>query len=627
MGSNSEIRDFIKLQNSLSTLKFITCGSVDDGKSTLLGRMLYEAQLIFEDQVDSLVKDSKKVGTQGEDIDFALLVDGLAAEREQGITIDVAYRYFSTEKRKFIVADSPGHEQYTRNMVTAASNAELAIILIDARNGILPQTKRHSFIADLMGIKNIVVAINKMDLVDYSYEIFKNLSDEYVNEIQSKLNFQNVKFIPVSALKGDNIISNSENMSWYHDQPLMNYLETATISHDNASSFSMPIQIVNRPNLNFRGFSGTVSSGNLSVGEIIQVASSGEKAKVKEIFLGDKPINESYVADSVTITLNKEIDISRGDILISENQSLQDSDFFKTSLIWFDQSKCYQNRTYILKTSNRQVNCEIIKIKNKININNYEKINTGNLSMNDIAECEISLSESLQTQTYAENRTLGNFILIDRHTNLTVAAGTFDHPLRRSANVKWEETEVDIDTRRNILGQKSCVLWFTGLSGSGKSTIANILEKKLSSQGKLTYLLDGDNLRHGLNKDLGFKSEDRIENIRRVGEVAKILYDAGVIVLASFISPFASDRARVKELFPDGEFIEIYVNASIDEVKKRDPKGLYKKAEEGQIPNFTGVNSPYEVPENPSIEIKTKDCAPEEAASKIIDYLGSSKCI
>ncbi len=627
MSSKSEIREFIKLQNSLSTLRFITCGSVDDGKSTLLGRMLYEAQLIFEDQVDSLVKDSKKVGTQGEDIDFALLVDGLAAEREQGITIDVAYRYFSTEKRKFIVADSPGHEQYTRNMVTAASNAELAIILIDARNGILPQTKRHSFIANLVGIKNIVVTVNKMDLVDYSRDVYEEISEQYEKEVKSKLDFESIKFIPISALKGDNIVSNSKKMSWYKGLSLMNYLEDIALMEDENSTLSLPVQIVNRPNLDFRGFGGTVSSGNLSVGSRIKVAASGESAKVKEIFLGDRKVNDCSSGDSITFTIDKEIDISRGDIVIDEKKSLIESDLFKTNLIWFDQSECFQNRRYILKTANRQVNCEIIKIKNKVNINNYERVNAGSLGMNDISECEISTSEKLHMENYRKNRTLGNFILIDRHTNLTVAAGTFDHSLRRSTNITWEKTEITIESRRKMLEQKSCVLWFTGLSGSGKSTIANLLEKKLSSQGRLTYLLDGDNLRHGLNKDLGFKSEDRVENIRRVSEVSKILYDTGVIVLASFISPFTSDRSRVRELFPEGEFIEIYINASINEVKKRDPKGLYKKAIKGNIPNFTGVNSPYEVPENPEIEIKTEELSPDEAVTQIIEFLNSTECI
>lgn len=621
------ITEFINKQNSLSTLRYITCGSVDDGKSTLLGRMLYEAQLIFDDQVDSLVKDSKKIGTQGAKIDFALLVDGLAAEREQGITIDVAYRFFSTKKRKFIVADSPGHEQYTRNMVTAASNAELAIILIDARNGILPQTKRHSFIAHFMGIKNIIVAVNKMDLVNFDQTIFESIVQDYKKNIQNQLSFSKVIFMPVSALEGDNITSNSENMPWYTKEPLMKILESIQIDNKDKKYFSMPVQYVNRPNLDFRGFSGTISSGKLKCGDAIKEPHTNQVAEVTEIFIGDKNTQQASKGDAVTITINKEIDISRGDLLVDENSSISKNNAFLTTLIWFDKEECFQNRTYLLKSANKQSNCEIIKIKNRININNYEKVSAGSLAMNDIANCEIYTDEDIFLQPYSENNTLGNFVLIDKKTNLTVAAGTNLHELRRSANVIWQETEIDVETRKKFIGQRPLVLWFTGLSGSGKSTIADLVEKKLSSKRKLTYLLDGDNLRHGLNKDLGFKKEDRIENLRRVGEVAKILHDAGLVVLASFISPFKKDRKKIRSLFADGDFIEIHIKASLDAVKARDPKGLYKKALEGNIPNFTGISSDYEEPKNPEIVIDTEKIDSVKASELILQYLVDKKCM
>ena len=627
MDPKSEIKNFIEKQNSLSTLRYITCGSVDDGKSTLLGRMLYEAQLIFDDQVDNLVKDSKKIGTQGQDIDFALLVDGLSAEREQGITIDVAYRFFSTEKRKFIVADSPGHEQYTRNMVTAASNAELAIILIDSRNGIMPQTKRHSFIANLVGIKHLIVAINKMDLVGYDEKIFNSIVEQYNDTVISKMNFEKVSFVPVSALKGDNIVLQSPNMPWYKKKPLMNILENYELDKNKDTPFILPIQYVNRPSLDFRGFSGTVCSGKINIGDSVRVSSSGLVAKVENILIGDKSSSYCEIGDAVTLKLNKEIDISRGDVLSEANETLQSSDAFLSNLIWFNDSKCYTNRSFILKTANSQTNCDIIKIKNRININSFEKIQTDSLEMNDIAECELATSNYSFLQSYQQNRTLGNFILIDKKSNLTVAAGTIKHNLRRSENVKWQKTEVDLDARKKVVGQSPFVLWFTGLSGSGKSTIANLLEKKLISSGSLTYLIDGDNLRHGLNKDLGFKKSDRIENLRRVGEVAKILHDAGVIVLASFISPFTKDRKRIKKLFPKNDFIEIYVKASLDVVQKRDPKGLYKKAKAGEIPNFTGISSPYEEPKKPDILIDTDTTDPEKSVDMIIKYLKEKKCI
>ena len=622
---SNEIKTFIDKQNKLGTLKYITCGSVDDGKSTLLGRMLYEAQMLFDDQVENLVKDSKKIGTQQDKIDFALLVDGLSAEREQGITIDVAYRFFSTDKRKFIVADSPGHEQYTRNMVTAASNADLAIILIDARNGIMPQTKRHSFITNLMGIKKIIVAVNKMDLVNYKESIFETLKENYLEQISSKLDFEEIFFVPVSALEGDNVVTKSKKMSWFNGDSLMTLLETVEISKNSDSSFLMPIQYVSRPNQNFRGYSGTVCSGSLSQGNKVFVNGSDEYARVKEIFLGDNKTNSCISGDSVTITLDKEIDISRGDLLSLEKNQIEKNKGFLTNIVWFDTERGFQNRRYLLKSSNSQMNCELVKIKNKVDVNTYEKIIANKIEMNDIVECEILFDQDVVLQPFEANKTLGSFILIDKKTNLTVAAGTIKHPLRKSTNVSRQDTDINIDSRRKLLNQKSFILWFTGLSGAGKSTIANLLEKALHKNGYLTYLLDGDNLRLGINKDLGFKEEDRIENLRRVGEISKIIYDSGAIVLASFISPFKKDRKQIKRLFPRGEFIEIYVKASLDSLKDRDPKGLYKKALNGKIPNFTGISSPYEEPLNPDIEINTEEMKPEDAVKIILSYLEENK--
>ena len=627
MKSSNSVKEFIDKQNALTTLKFITCGSVDDGKSTLLGRLLYEAQLIFDDQVDSLISDSKKIGTQGEEIDFALLVDGLAAEREQGITIDVAYRFFSTDTRKFIVADSPGHEQYTRNMITAASNAELAIILIDARKGVLEQTKRHSFIVNMVGIKNIIVAINKMDLIHYNEEQYKSIVENYKKTIADQLDFESIEFIPISALKGDNITKNSTKIDWYKSHSIMELLEQAKISKKLANIFCMNVQNVLRPNLDFRGFSGTVSSGSLDVGDTIFIGKTAQKGKVTSIVSGFDNEKFCHQGDSVTLCLDKEIDISRGDLLTTDPNSLDNGNIFDANIIWFNDTKCYKNRNFLLKIGTKAVNAKIEKFKHKIDINSYKEVVCSSLSMNEIARCEIRLDQNVDFKPYTEDRTNGSFILIDKQTNLTVGAGTVNHILRKSSNVIWEKHDIEMNDRNSMLGHKSKVLLFTGLSGSGKSTLSNFLEKELFTRDILTYSLDGDNLRHGLNSDLGFSDEDRIENLRRVGELSKILFDSGVFVLASFISPFTKDRKNIKELFSEDDFFEIYVKCDLELLKKRDPKGLYKKALSGEIPNFTGINSPYEEPENPDLIIDTAKLNLKESAKLIIDFLEKKHAI
>ena len=621
MKSSSLVKEFIDKQNALTTLKFITCGSVDDGKSTLLGRLLYEAQLIFDDQVDSLVSDSKKIGTQGGEIDFALLVDGLAAEREQGITIDVAYRFFSTDGRKFIVADSPGHEQYTRNMITAASNAELAIILIDARKGVLEQTKRHSFIANMVGIKNIIVAVNKMDLIDYDEKQYKSIVKDYKGTVAEELDFESIEFIPISALKGDNITENSNNISWYKSCSIMELLEQANISKNLKNTFCMSVQNVLRPNLDFRGFSGRVSSGKLSIGDTVFVGKTTQKAKVESIVSGFERKKACYEGDSITLCLDKEIDISRGDLITTDPSYLENGNIFDANIIWFNHEKCFKNRGYLIKIGTKTINAKIQKFKHKIDINSYKEVVCSSLSMNEIARCEVKVDQDIDFKPYFEDKSIGSFILIDKQTNLTVGAGTINHSLRKSSNVIWEKHDIEMKDRNIMLGHSSKLIFFTGLSGSGKSTISNFLEKELFTRNILTYSLDGDNLRHGLNRDLGFTDEDRIENLRRVGEISKILYDSGIFVLASFIAPFASDRRDIKDLFKEGDFIEIYVKCDLESLKKRDPKGLYKKALSGEIPNFTGVNSPYEEPENPDLVVDTAKLNLEESVKIIIDFL------
>ena len=614
------ISKYLKSQASLNLLRFITCGSVDDGKSTLIGRMLYESQMIFDDQVASLKNDSKKYGTQGENIDFALLVDGLSAEREQGITIDVAYRFFSSSKRKFIVADTPGHEQYTRNMATGASTAELAILLVDARNGILTQTKRHSFIASLLGIKNIVLAINKMDLVNYDKNIYEKISSEY-KLFSKKLNFENIQSIPISALKGDNIHKKSKYMKWYNDKTLFDYLETTKTKIQSSDSFVLPVQSVNRPNLNFRGYSGTIAEGKIRKGDELISLPSNQKVKVKDIFVGERSLKTAHLKQSITLTIDKEIDTSRGDILCSKNSTVDMADQFNMNVIWMSEDKGFTGRTYLAKIHNISTSIKIMNIKKIYDVNTLEFAAGNELKLNDVAEISISFNKTVPFSTFKENKILGSFIIIDPINNQTMGMGMINFSLRRSQNIQLQNLTINKNLREKINGHKGQVLWMTGLSGSGKSTIANEVEKILYSQGKKTYILDGDNIRHGLNKDLGFTDKDRVENIRRVAEVAKLMCDAGLIVITAFISPFRLEREMARSLFEKNDFKEIYISTPLKVAEKRDPKGLYKKARQGKIPNFTGIDSIYEKPKNPELEIDTSKVSLSKAVKKILNII------
>ena len=614
------ISRYLKSQASLNLLRFITCGSVDDGKSTLIGRMLYESQMIFDDQVASLKNDSKKYGTQGENIDFALLVDGLSAEREQGITIDVAYRFFSSSKRKFIVADTPGHEQYTRNMATGASTAELAILLVDARNGILTQTKRHSFIVSLLGIKNIVLAINKMDLVNYDKNIYEKIRSEY-ELFSKKLNFQNIQSIPISALKGDNIHKKSKYMKWYNDKTLFDYLETTKTKIQSSDSFVLPVQSVNRPNLNFRGYSGTIAEGKIRKGDELISLPSNQKVKVKDIFVGERSLKTANLKQSITLTIDKEIDTSRGDILCSKNSTVDMADQFNVNVIWMSEDKGFTGRTYLAKIHNISTSIKIMNIKKIYDVNTLEFTAGNELKLNDVAEISISFNKTVPFSTFKENKILGSLIIIDPINNQTIGMGMINFSLRRSQNIQLQNLTINKNLREKINGHKGQVLWMTGLSGSGKSTIANELEKILYSQGKKTYILDGDNIRHGLNKDLGFTDKDRVENIRRVAEVAKLMCDAGLIVITAFISPFRLEREMARSLFEKNDFKEIYISTPLKVAEKRDPKGLYKKARQGKIPNFTGIDSIYEKPTNPELEIDTSKVSLSKAVKKILNII------
>ncbi|MGN7867339.1 sulfate adenylyltransferase subunit CysN [Paracoccus sp. 22332] len=600
-------------------LRFITCGSVDDGKSTLIGRLLYDSKMIFEDQLASLEADSKVSGTQGGEIDFALLVDGLAAEREQGITIDVAYRFFATDKRKFIVADTPGHEQYTRNMVTGASTADLAVILIDARQGVLTQTRRHSYLVNLLGIRNIVLAVNKMDLVDYSAERFYEIVADY-SHFAKQIGMDSFLPIPISGLKGDNIVTKSPEMPWYQGPTLLGHLEDAPISDARMGErpFRMAVQWVNRPHLDFRGFAGQISAGTVRPGDAIRVLPSGKTTTVKTIPSFDGDLPQAVAGQSVTLTFADEIDCSRGDVIVQADAPCEVADQFEATLVWMAEQEMLPGRPYLLKIGTQTVTATVTEPKYEVNVNTLEHLASKTLGLNAIGVVNISTDRPVPFEAYADNPDLGGFILIDRMTNATIAAGMLHFALRRSQNIHWQSTDVDRDAHAALKNQRARVVWFTGLSGSGKSTIANIVERKLHAMGKHTFLLDGDNVRHGLNRDLGFTDADRVENVRRVGEVAKLMSDAGLIVLTAFISPFRSERRMVREMMASGEFIEVYVDTPLEVAEARDVKGLYKKARSGQLKNFTGIDSPYEAPESPELVVNTATLSAEDAADRVI---------
>ncbi|MEE2921008.1 sulfate adenylyltransferase subunit CysN [Hyphomonas sp.] len=618
----SDIAAYLEKHEHKSLLRFITCGSVDDGKSTLIGRLLYDSKMIFEDQLASLESDSKKVGTQGENIDFALLVDGLTAEREQGITIDVAYRFFATDKRKFIVADTPGHEQYTRNMATGASTADVAILMVDARKGILTQTRRHSFITTLLGIRKLVLAVNKMDLVDYNQTVFDDIVDDFyafADELATDLEIQP---IPMSALAGVNITDRSNETDWYEGPSLMEYLETVPVGDRRLNaSFRMPVQWVNRPNLDFRGFSGQIAAGTIKPGDRVKSMPSGKQSTIERIVTATGDLDEAIAGQSVTLTLNDEIDCSRGDVIVSAEDPAEVSDQFQVRILWMNDTPLLPGRRYLLKMGAKTVTATVNAPKYGIDVNTLNDVPAKTLELNQIGVTTLSLDQAIPFDPYDVNREMGGFILIDRMTNDTVGLGLIDFALRRASNIHWQAMDIDRAALAEQKGQKPAVLWFTGLSGSGKSTIANALQRLLFAQGKHTFTLDGDNVRHGLNRDLGFTDADRVENIRRVANVARLMTDAGLITLVSFISPFRSERQMARNLMADGEFIEVHVDTPLSVAEERDVKGLYKKARAGEIKNFTGIDSPYEPPKDPEIRIDTVDKSPEEAAEIILDFM------
>lgn len=622
---SQDIDAYLEAHQHKTMLRFITCGSVDDGKSTLIGRLLYDSKMIFEDQLAALEADSQKLGTQGQQIDFALLVDGLAAEREQGITIDVAYRFFATEKRKFIVADTPGHEQYTRNMVTGASTADLAIILIDARKGILTQTRRHSYLAHLIGIKKIVLAINKMDLVDYDQTRFDEICAAY-NDFASSVGIEAFTAIPISGLAGDNITDSSSRTPWYDGPSLLSHLENVELDQTLAADkpFRMPVQWVNRPNLDFRGFSGQIASGTIAQGDMVRVVPSGKTTKIARIVTMDGDLPMAVAGQSVTLTFDDEIDCSRGDVIAIADAPPMVADQFESTLVWMDETVLLPGRNYIMKIGTQTVEASVQSLKYQINVNNTEHLAVKTLALNDIGVVEIGTTRPIVFEAYGDNRDLGGFILIDKMSHATIAAGMLHFSLRRAQNVHWQASDIDRQAHAAQKNQKPRVLWFTGLSGSGKSTIANALEKRLYQDGQHSFLLDGDNVRHGLNKDLGFTDAARVENIRRVGEVAKLMTDAGLIVLTAFISPFQAEREMVRNMLPEGEFIEIFVDTPLAVAEQRDVKGLYKKARAGELKNFTGIDSPYEAPSAPEIHIDTHTTSVEQAVEDIIDWLAKN---
>lgn len=618
----SDISAYLTLHQNKSLLRFITCGSVDDGKSTLIGRLLYDSKMIFEDQLASLEADSKRLGTQGQEIDFALLVDGLAAEREQGITIDVAYRFFATEKRKFIVADTPGHEQYTRNMVTGASTADLAVILIDARKGVLTQTRRHSYLAHLLGIRHIVLAVNKMDLIGYDQAAYDAIVADYRGFAES-IGIAGFTPIPISGFKGDNITGLSENTPWFAGPALLDHLERVEVEAeaDRAKPFRLPVQWVNRPNLDFRGFAGLIASGTVKPGDEVRILPSGRTTTVSRIVAMGGDREDAGAGESVTLTLADEVDCSRGDVIAAADAPPQVADQFKATIVWMDQADLLPGRAYWLKLGTQTVSVTVREPEHAIDVNTLAHVSARTLKLNDIGVAEIAADRGIVFEPYAESHDLGGFILIDKVTNATVAAGMLHHSLRRAQNVHWQAVEITREAHAAQKGQRARLLWFTGLSGSGKSTIANLVEKKLHAMGKHSFLLDGDNIRHGLNRDLGFSDADRVENIRRVGEVARLMTDAGLIVLTAFISPFRAEREMVRAMLPDGDFFEIFIDTPIAEAERRDPKGLYRKARAGEIANFTGISSPYEAPESPQIRIDTTKETPEAAAERIVETI------
>ena len=618
----SDIEAYLKQHEHKGLLRFITCGSVDDGKSTLIGRLLFDSQMLFEDQLAAIEKDSKKWGTQADAMDLALLVDGLAAEREQGITIDVAYRFFSTQQRKFIVADTPGHEQYTRNMVTGASTADAAVILVDARHGVLTQTRRHSYLVHLLGIRHIILAINKMDLVDYDAEVFQRIVDDY-RGFADLIGMEDFTAIPVSALKGDNILHPSPAMHWFHGPTLMGCLETVEVDETRMqrAPVRLPVQWVNRPNLDFRGFCGTLASGILHPGDRVRVLPSGKESRVARIVSdeGDRP--RALAGESITLTLEDEIDVSRGSVICGADAPAQVADQFEARIVWMHEDPLYPGRTYLMKTGVQTVQATVTDIKYQVNVNTLERLAADTLELNGIGVCNISLDRPVPFDPYEENRDMGSFIFIDRFENHTVGAGMIDFALRRAHNIHLQHVDVDKNARAALKGHRPGVIWFTGLSGSGKSTVANRVEKKLHALGVHTYLLDGDNIRHGLNRDLGFTGEDRVENIRRIAEVSRLMVDAGLIVLTAFISPFRSERRLARDLLEDGEFVEVYMDTPLEVAEQRDPKGLYRKARKGELKNFTGIDSPYEPPEAPEVTLDGAHLDAETAADRVIDTL------
>jgi bifunctional enzyme CysN/CysC len=619
---STDIESYLKSHEEKSLLRFITCGSVDDGKSTLIGRMLYESQMLFDDQLSALKRDSKKLGTQGNEIDFALLVDGLAAEREQGITIDVAYRFFSTDKRKYIVADTPGHEEYTRNMATGASTADVAIILIDAKQGVLTQTRRHSFIVSMVGVKKVLLAVNKLDLVDYSEQVYSQIVSDYSDFAENALDIDSITAIPISALLGDNVVERSEKTPWYTGETIMEYLENIEVRNQRKqASFRMPVQWVNRPNSNFRGFSGLIASGETKIGDKVRLHPGGKESSIASIVTWEGELQQACAGQSVTITLNDEIDVSRGDTITVSTDPCGESDQFQSRILWMSDNPMIPGRQYIFKSNTQTTTLTLGKLKHRIDVNTLNHLPAKTLELNEIGVCNISLDKRIAFDPYEDNRTMGGFIVIDRLSNNTVGMGLIDFALRRSENIHWQKMDVSKESRAEQKSQAAKIIWFTGLSGSGKSSIANILEKKLQAQGKHTITLDGDNMRHGLNRDLGFTAADRVENIRRVGEVAKLMVNSGLICITSFISPFESERKMARSLVSEDEFIEVYIDTPLSVCEERDVKGLYAKARSGEIPNFTGISSPYESPEKPEIRIDTTKLSAEEAANQIIEFI------